>query len=86
MGILGVLLGITISVLAGAIWFVRIEHRVYTKAVSELEDRVAVLERRKAFSPDATQALNKSSEPTKVAAYRPRTWNEDTAQAEVKNG
>lgn len=84
MAILGVLLGITITVLAGAIWFVRNEYRVYIKAMSAVEDRVAVIERRKAFSPDATQALNKPSEPAKVAAYRPRTWNEDTAQAEVK--
>lgn len=78
MAILGVLLGITMTVLAGCIWFGVREYPLLIKAEESLSERIAILERRKAV---ITEAATVQPKPARVAA---RQWSEDVPAAETK--
>lgn len=78
MAILGVLLGITMCVVAGSIWF---GHREWKGIIhrSKVDDcRIAMLERRKAPLPVVAPANDE-----KFPKIRMRAWNEDAVIPEV---
>jgi hypothetical protein len=83
MAILGVLLGITMTLLGfGAYkawsWLTALEKRVMDSL-----DRIVFLERRKSVVADAVAGQPK---PAGVAQVKLRTWNEDAAPFEAKHG
>lgn len=87
MDIFGVLLGITITVLAGAIYFVRSERNrmdaVIQHAlgqVSHLRESVTRLEARKTYSAETYE----SKPEDKRGKVSMRTWNENIGAVESK--
>lgn len=81
MAIIGVLLGVTMTILAWLIWQGRAEREridLLFAGTNAMTDRIAVLERRKAVIQEAvaTQAAQTSKPSTR------RQWSEDVPAAE----
>lgn len=85
MAILGVLLGITMTVLGYFVYQFRDNAELALELFKSLTERVEFLERRKAL---LTEAAGSYQVPGvgNVAnkATKPRTWNEDVAAADTK--
>jgi hypothetical protein len=83
MELLGVLLGVTMSAVAGCIWFVRREHR-YVRDLNHGctldHDRIYALEQRKQTLPVISNGAPADELRPKL---RYRTWNEDAVMPEV---
>jgi hypothetical protein len=80
MELLGVLLGITMSAVAVAIWFGEREYAEARESVGALAERIALLEQRKAPLPVISSGATADELRPKL---RYRTWNEDAVMPEV---
>jgi hypothetical protein len=74
MEILGVLLGVTMTVLAVACYLGWREYKALVLTASLLSDRVTMLEKRKAAVPVADTVDTQKAE---AKPFRVRTWSED---------
>lgn len=83
MAILGVLLGITMTVLGYMLYERRRANAIYIEAIKDLTDRVVFLGRRKALLAEAVATQPK---PAGVGAIhstmRVRTWDQDAPYVE----
>jgi hypothetical protein len=79
MAILGVLLGITMCAVA---WVIK-QTLDNTPLIVELQNKVTILERRKAVVAEAVAGQPK---PAGVAQVKLRTWNEDAPFVEKAKG
>jgi hypothetical protein len=79
MEILGVLLGITMSAVAVAIWFSERKYAEARESVGALAERISVLEQRKQTLP----VISNGPEQMQAPKLRYRTWNEDAVMPEV---
>jgi len=79
MAILGVLLGVTMTVLAYLLYQFRENAKADFALFKDLTDRVVLLEKRKAL---LAEAVTSQPKPVGVAGQKLRTWNEDAPIAE----
>jgi hypothetical protein len=83
MAILGVLLGITVTVLGGCIWWGRDKVSMLEAMEASMVERIAVLERRRSYLPEVSTGAPTEPEQVKVAKMRPISWSQARDAAEA---